>query len=226
MEEVKILELTERCIKYFQKHCYTENRISKYRSLWRTGIIRHMPQRGTGENTAWIYGRASSWWQQQGNLIALFQQQAWKADAWGHLIHTGYLCRPGKKGVSGPVTWEDKLSFAPTQPGNALLRAGVNLIYIRDLLGHVSIQTTDIYARSDSKTKHEALEKAYAELVPSRDSDREWEKNKDLRDWLRELGHWLLYWLLLCEVEVRSNPTSRWLSDTLFALLYITINLS
>ena len=46
MEEVKILELTERCVKYFQEHCYTENRVSKYRSLWRTGIIRYMTQKG------------------------------------------------------------------------------------------------------------------------------------------------------------------------------------
>ena len=70
-----------------------------------------------------------------------------------------------------------------------LLQAGVNLVYIRDLLGHVSIQTTDIYARADSKAKREALEKAYADLVPNRTSDREWEKSKDLRDWLRNLGH-------------------------------------
>lgn len=69
-----------------------------------------------------------------------------------------------------------------------LLQAGVNLIYIRDLLGHVSIQTTDVYARADSKAKREALEKAYADLVPNCSSDREWEKSKDLRDWLRGLG--------------------------------------
>lgn len=69
-----------------------------------------------------------------------------------------------------------------------LLQAGVNLVYIRDLLGHVSIQTTDIYARADSKAKREALEQAYTDMVPCKDSDREWEKNKDLRDWLRELG--------------------------------------
>ena len=37
MEEVKILELTERCIKYFQKQCYTRNRITVYKSLWRNG---------------------------------------------------------------------------------------------------------------------------------------------------------------------------------------------
>ena len=46
MEEIKISELTDRCVKYFQEHCYTERRISKYRSLWHTGIIRYMSQKG------------------------------------------------------------------------------------------------------------------------------------------------------------------------------------
>lgn len=46
MEEVKILELTERCIKYFQRQCYTRNRITVYKSLWRNGIIRYMSQKG------------------------------------------------------------------------------------------------------------------------------------------------------------------------------------
>lgn len=68
-----------------------------------------------------------------------------------------------------------------------LLQAGVNLVYIRDLLGHVSIQTTDIYARADSKAKREALEKAYTNLTPNRDSDKSWEGNKNLRDWLKGL---------------------------------------
>ena len=46
MEEVNILELTERCIKYFQKQCYTRNRITVYKSLWRNGIISYMSQKG------------------------------------------------------------------------------------------------------------------------------------------------------------------------------------
>lgn len=46
MEEVKILELTERCIKYFQEQCYTRKRITVYKSLWRNGIIRYMSQKG------------------------------------------------------------------------------------------------------------------------------------------------------------------------------------
>ena len=46
MEEVNILELTERCIKYFQRQRYTRNRITVYKSLWRNGIIRYMSQKG------------------------------------------------------------------------------------------------------------------------------------------------------------------------------------
>jgi site-specific recombinase XerD len=68
-----------------------------------------------------------------------------------------------------------------------LLQAGVNIVYVRDLLGHVSIQTTDIYARADSKLKREALEKAYIDLVPENAKTREWEKNKNLLDWLKSL---------------------------------------
>lgn len=54
-----------------------------------------------------------------------------------------------------------------------LLQAGVNIVYLHDILGHVSIQTTDVYARADSKAKREALEKAYINLTAGRDTDRE-----------------------------------------------------
>ena len=66
-----------------------------------------------------------------------------------------------------------------------LLQSGVNLVYIRDLLGHVSIQTTEIYARADNKQKREALEKAYKNLVPENAKEYEWEKNQNLLDWLK-----------------------------------------
>jgi len=69
-----------------------------------------------------------------------------------------------------------------------LLQAGVNLIYLRDILGHVSIQTTDIYARADSKQKREALEKAYVDLLPEKEKERQWEKDATLLQWLQGLG--------------------------------------
>lgn len=69
-----------------------------------------------------------------------------------------------------------------------LLQAGVNLVYIRDLLGHVSIQTTEVYARADSKQKREALEKAYVDLKPEKAGENQWENNANLLEWLQKLG--------------------------------------
>jgi site-specific recombinase XerD len=69
-----------------------------------------------------------------------------------------------------------------------LLQAGVNLVYIRDILGHVSIQTTEIYARADSKLKREALEAAYVDIIPNISDERSWEKDPRLKTWLKNLA--------------------------------------
>ncbi len=66
-----------------------------------------------------------------------------------------------------------------------LLRSGVPLIYIRDFLGHVSVTTTEIYAKVDAEQKRKALEGAYE--VPSQEIVPDWEKNKGLMSWLSEL---------------------------------------
>ncbi len=65
-----------------------------------------------------------------------------------------------------------------------LLQAGVNLVYIRDILGHVSVQTTEIYARADSKQKRKALEKAYVNVNPNETA--KWTKNESLMMWLKK----------------------------------------
>ncbi len=65
-----------------------------------------------------------------------------------------------------------------------LLQAGVNLVYIRDILGHVSIQTTEIYARADSKQKRKALEKAYVNINP--DEEPRWTKDENIITWLKK----------------------------------------
>lgn len=66
-----------------------------------------------------------------------------------------------------------------------LLRSGVPLIYIRDFLGHVSVTTTEIYAKVDAEQKRKALEGAYE--VPSQEIAPDWEGNKGLMSWLSEL---------------------------------------
>lgn len=68
-----------------------------------------------------------------------------------------------------------------------LLQAGVNLVYIRDILGHVSIQTTEIYARADSKQKREALEKAYESVGIKEPKIKKWEKDSKLRQMLIDI---------------------------------------
>lgn len=66
-----------------------------------------------------------------------------------------------------------------------LLQAGVNLIYIRDFLGHVDLKTTEVYARTDTETKRKAIEQAYPDLVDNHLPD--WNQDQALLSWLSEL---------------------------------------
>jgi site-specific recombinase XerD len=66
-----------------------------------------------------------------------------------------------------------------------LLQAGVNLIYIRDFLGHVDLKTTEIYARTDTETKRKAIENAYPDLIDNNLPD--WSEDQALLLWLSEL---------------------------------------
>jgi integrase/recombinase XerD len=66
-----------------------------------------------------------------------------------------------------------------------LLQAGVNLIYIRDFLGHVDLKTTEIYARADTEMKRKAVESVYPDLIDSNLPD--WSKDQALLSWLAEL---------------------------------------
>ncbi|MCM1228347.1 MAG: site-specific integrase [Clostridium sp.] len=67
-----------------------------------------------------------------------------------------------------------------------LLQAGVNLIYIRDFLGHTDVKTTQIYARADVTLKREAIEKA--NVVSVHPEIRSWTEDSDLMTWLEGLG--------------------------------------
>ncbi len=46
-----------------------------------------------------------------------------------------------------------------------LLEAGVNLIYIRDFLGHESVSTTEIYAKANPEVRRKEIEKAPAFVI-------------------------------------------------------------
>jgi site-specific recombinase XerD len=68
-----------------------------------------------------------------------------------------------------------------------LLHAGVNLVYIRDILGHADLKTTEIYARIDGEMKRKALEEAFTNTAPS-DTVPLWQQDGELLDWLQSLG--------------------------------------
>lgn len=84
-----------------------------------------------------------------------------------------------------PCLIPDKISCHYLRHSKAmhLLQAGVNLVYIRDFLGHESVQTTEIYARADSKQKREAIEKAYVGLI--KNETPSWIENDNLLGWLK-----------------------------------------
>jgi site-specific recombinase XerD len=66
-----------------------------------------------------------------------------------------------------------------------LLENGVNLIYIRDILGHASIVTTEVYAKANPEMKRRAIEAAAVRtLGPSRYDQA---TRQDLLTWLRQM---------------------------------------
>ncbi len=67
-----------------------------------------------------------------------------------------------------------------------LLESGVELIYIRDILGHSSVTTTEIYAKVCTANKRAALAKAYENVADQ--SEEDWADNKDLMSWLSSLS--------------------------------------
>lgn len=65
-----------------------------------------------------------------------------------------------------------------------LLEAGVNLVYIRDFLGHSSVTTTEIYARANPELKRKYIEQSATALNTGKsysDNDKQ-----DLINWLKK----------------------------------------
>lgn len=64
--------------------------------------------------------------------------------------------------LSMPMLLPDNISSHSLRHSKAmhLLQSGVNIVYIRDILGHSDLNTTERYARADTKMKREALERA------------------------------------------------------------------
>lgn len=66
-----------------------------------------------------------------------------------------------------------------------LCQAGIDLVYIRDILGHTKTSTTEIYAKINVEQMRDALEAAYPELNPQETND--WNDDSSLMDMLNSL---------------------------------------
>lgn len=66
-----------------------------------------------------------------------------------------------------------------------LLEAGINIFYIKGLLGHEDIATTEVYAKANVEMKRNALEK-HASIVPT--ATPAWAMDADTLEWLSRFG--------------------------------------
>lgn len=64
-----------------------------------------------------------------------------------------------------------------------MLEAGVSIVYIKDFLGHESIETTEIYLQVSEEIKRQAIEKAYPKTFNSQ-QEMSWNQDEKL---LKEL---------------------------------------
>ena len=65
-----------------------------------------------------------------------------------------------------------------------MLEAGQNLIYIRDILGHSHIKTTEIYARTDSKQIRAAIESVQSKIQVPDTTTISYQDDPELLEWL------------------------------------------
>ena len=120
----------------------------------------------------------------------------------GHDDHPLFVNQHGNKLSRGGIAWiirkyqaqagDPALASADLSPhvlrhskAMHLYEAGVPLPYIRDILGHVDLSTTEIYARASTEAKRKALEAAYTEIVT--DDLPEWNQDPGLLNWLAAL---------------------------------------
>ena len=68
-----------------------------------------------------------------------------------------------------------------------LLEAGIDLYYIKELLGHSDISTTEVYARLSLEMKRIILEEVHP-IQYSEEQRRSWTDDKNLMRWLKSLA--------------------------------------
>lgn len=98
-----------------------------------------------------------------------------------HQKYSDYFIKDIINSVSSKTSINKKITphtFRRTRATH-LLNAGVNIVYIQELLGHECISTTEGYAKAFSKAKFDAIKKVTPEFV-SDDKYADWNSDKDL----------------------------------------------
>lgn len=67
-----------------------------------------------------------------------------------------------------------------------MLAADINIIYIRDFLGHADISTTMIYAKADNRIRNEVIGKLSVKIADASNLP-DWNKDKDLMEFLSSI---------------------------------------
>jgi site-specific recombinase XerD len=67
-----------------------------------------------------------------------------------------------------------------------MLAAGINIVYIRDFLGHEDISTTMVYVKADNRLKNDAINKLAPKVIKE-EILPDWSKDMDLMDFLNSL---------------------------------------
>lgn len=152
------------------------------------GKVRHVPIIGKTKDLLEGYleeHKKYNWGIAVQDVPVFFNQQHRKLSRWGvsHILNKYVqMAKKNTKFNTGFAVTPHVLRHSKAM---GLLQAGINLVYIRDFLGHRNVVTTEIYARADTEMKRKAIESAYMDLSP-RDMPK-WEENEDLMYWLQNL---------------------------------------
>lgn len=122
----------------------------------------------------------------QGSRPLFINQKKQKLSRWGISYIINKYVDKAKKDPAFRVDFPITHHVFRHSKSMHMLQAGVNLIYIRDFLGHVDCSTTEIYARADTEMKRKAIEAAYNDVLPA-SNEPSWQEDPDLMNFLNSL---------------------------------------
>lgn len=114
-----------------------------------------------------------------------YNQKHQQLTRWGISYILNKYVELAKKNIEFTVNFPVTPHVLRHSKAMGMLKSGINLIYIRDFMGHTNVTTTEVYARADSEMKRKALEDSYTELYT--DKMPRWEDDENLMQWLKNL---------------------------------------